>query len=105
VKLYLVVRRDLTPGARAAQLCHAMRQFADEHPRVERAWFEASNTLVLLEVDDEPALAALASDASSRGVDVARFHEPDLGHALTAIALGPTARSLVRRLPLALRPQ
>lgn len=104
MKLYLVVRRDLSPGRRAAQLCHAMRQFADDHPAAERVWFEASNTLVLLEVDDEPALAVLASAATKDGIAVSRFHEPDLGGALTAIALGPSARSLVRRLPLALSP-
>ncbi len=102
MKLYLVARRDLSPGKRAAQLCHAMRQFAADHPEAERAWFEASNTLVLLEVADEPALAQLAARAARDGLVVSRFREPDLGDALTAIALGPSARTLVRHLPLAL---
>lgn len=103
-KLYVVTRRDLRPGAQAVQACHAARQFAAEHPDLERAWFEASNTLALLAVPDEPALAQLAARASARGLRVAAFREPDLGDALTAIALEPGdgARRLCAGLPLTL---
>jgi hypothetical protein len=57
---------------------------------------------VLLAVAHEPALAELYLDAKARGLRAIRFHEPDLGDALTAIALEPAARKLVTRLPLAL---
>jgi hypothetical protein len=57
---------------------------------------------VLLAVADEPALAELYVDAKARGLRAIRFHEPDLGDALTAIALEPAARKLLTRLPLAL---
>ncbi len=99
-KLYLVTRADLPPGLRAAQLCHAMREFAEAHPEVERAWYRDSNNLVLLEVADEPALVELARAA---GELVAVNREPDLGGAVTSVALMPAARGLVRELPLALR--
>lgn len=101
-RLYLVTRGDLPAGARAAQCCHALREFARAHPVREAAWYAASNALVLLETPDEAALAALVARAGERGVACAAFREPDLGDALTAIALAPEARPLVRRLPLAL---
>ncbi len=57
-----------------------------------------------LAVPDETALAELATAAQRAGLRLTRVHEPDLGGALTGVALEPAARRLVRRLPLALRP-
>lgn len=102
MKLYLVTRRDLPPGARAAQLCHALRAFVEAHPAVDSVWYAESNTLVLLEVADEDALMRLAWEATMGGVPWSLFREPDLGDAATAIAIGPTGQTLVRKLPLAL---
>jgi len=101
-KLFLVTRRDLAPGARASQLCHALRAFVESHPEVDRSWYEESNTLVLLEVDDEDALMRLAWRATMTGVPWSMFREPDMNDAATALALGPSGQPLVRRLPLAL---
>lgn len=100
-KLFLVTRRDLAPGARASQLCHALRAFVEAHPEVDRSWFEESNTLVLLEVEDEDALMRLAWAATMAGVPWSLFREPDLSDSVTAVALGPGGQTLVRRLPLA----
>lgn len=103
MKLYLVGRRDLgKPGLLAAQLCHAMRQFSEEHPDVDKTWFECSNTLVLLEVSGERELVDLADSARAHGAPVSVFYEPDLDNAPTALAIGPEGRTLVRHLPLAL---
>lgn len=101
-RLYLVTRRDLPAGQQAVQAAHALRAFVDVFPSVDRAWYGASRTLVLLATRDEPSLAALASEAAARGVPVAPHHEPDHGGALGAIALGPEAGSLLRKIPLAL---
>ena len=102
VKLYIVGRRDLPPGLRAAQMLHAARCFQEEHPEIERRWFRTSNTIVLLEVPDGDALEALAERAREEGVVLTEFsEEPDLG--LTALALGPEARRLTSSLPLALK--
>lgn len=101
-KLYLVTRRDLPPGSRASQLCHAMREYVEHCPASERAWYETSNTLVCLEAENEDALRELIDKALARDVPVASFEEPDLNGSLTAIALGPSAKSMVRHLPLAL---
>lgn len=104
-KLYLITRTDLPPGLRAAQLTHASREFIREHPEEERAWFEASNTLALLEAPDEQALVKLLEEARWKGIPAAPFHEPDRGNELTAVALGPSGKCLCRRLPKAFSPQ
>ena len=103
-KLILVTRADLRAGAQAMQAAHAMREFAERHPGLERAWYRTSNHLALLAVKNEAELAALLRAAIDRDVSVAAFREPDLGDALTAIALAPCAhaRAICRRLPLAL---
>ena len=102
-KLYLVTRRDLSPGQQAVQAAHALREFAAAYPALDAAWFATSNTLALLAVDDERALWRLLYEANERGMPCAVFREPDLGDAVTALALDARAERLVRHLPLALR--
>lgn len=101
MKLYLVTRRDLSPGDRASQLCHAMRLFVEEHPVIDAGWYKQSNTLVLLEVEDEAALRALKLRIQKRDVPCSAFHEPDLNNAFTALAVAPSGRSSVAHLPKA----
>ena len=101
MKQYIVVRTDLTPGAQAAQACHALRLFGEEHPEIARHWYENSSNLVLLGVPDEKALESLCE--KSAGFAYSKFHEPDLGDSLTAIGLEPGAGKLLGNLPLLLR--
>lgn len=102
-KLYLVVRADLCPGQQAVQSVHAMRQFIAEHTGIEREWFELSNHLALLSAPDEWSLLKLVREARQKGIRVSSFREPDRGNELTAIALEPRAKKLLRGFPLALR--
>lgn len=102
-KLFLIVRADLSVAQRAVQAAHALREFSEHHPEVDRAWYTSSNHLALLEVPDMRALEALLIRALDRELPVVGFHEPDRDGELTAIALGPSGRRLVRGLPLALR--
>ena len=102
LKLYVVVRADLGPGPQAVQAAHAMREFAADYPRLEAAWHEKSNTLVMLAAANEKDLLDIAIDLGYRGAPVAAFHEPDLGNALTAICVGPQGGRWLRDLPLAL---
>jgi len=69
---------------------------------VVAAWHKHSNTLVVLAAPDELALHWLSQDAASAGLRLSRFHEPDLGGALTAVAFEPAAGRLFGHLPLAL---
>jgi hypothetical protein len=57
---------------------------------------------VLLAAEDELALGRILADAAGTGLRVAPFHEPDLGGALTAVAIEPAGFRLVARLPLTL---
>jgi hypothetical protein len=99
-----VTRADLSPGQQATQACHAFREFLADHIAVEREWHRTSNHLAVLATCDERALADLLERARLRGIRSAVFREPDLGGAITAIALEPSdeARRLCRALPLAL---
>ncbi len=101
-KIYLVVRGDLPAGLQAVQAAHALRQFVEEHPETDRAWFEQSNTLALLALPNEATLGVLLVRASRHKVPVSAFREPDRGNELTAIALGPQGKQLTKHLPLAL---
>jgi len=104
MKLYIVVRADLTPGARAAQSCHATSAFVAAHPEQSAQWRESSNNLVCLEIANEPLLLAMAQRAGEHGIPHTLFREPDLGDEATALALmSPQARRLTSSLPLALR--
>jgi peptidyl-tRNA hydrolase len=101
-KLYIVVRSDLPPGLQAAQACHALSEFREAHPKVYAGWFATSKTLVLLGVPGMQDLESLAGRIKAAGVDLALNYEPDLAGELTAVALAPQARGLVRTLPLLL---
>jgi hypothetical protein len=57
---------------------------------------------VLLAASDELSLTWLRADALAAGLRVVSFREPDLGGALTAVALEPAGCRLVAGLPLAL---
>jgi peptidyl-tRNA hydrolase len=102
-KQYIVIRSDLPAGAQATQACHVAFAFGLAFTDSVREWNAGSNNLVLLHVPDEAWLDALAQRCEAAGVAVSRFHEPDFGEALTAIALGAGAKRLVSSLPLALR--
>jgi hypothetical protein len=56
---------------------------------------------VILAAPDELALGLLSQDAARAGLRAIEVHEPDLGGALTAIALEPAGHRVVRALPLA----
>lgn len=103
-KLYIVTRRDISPGYQLAQSCHALRQFTHEWPEIDRAWFLASNYLVVLSVENEAGLYDLVVRAENLGIKLAKFHEPDLDNQLTAISLEPGSKTsaFCAHLPLAL---
>lgn len=102
-KLFLVVRQDLSLGQQAVQAAHALQEFNVQHPERARAWYTKSNTLALLACNDEQGLHTLHAQAASLGLPCVLFREPDRDNEVTALALGPEAARLVRKLPLALK--
>lgn len=103
-KLYIVTRRDLSPGYQAVQSIHAAQQFAVLFPSINREWQERSNFLGLLSVANEVELTKLATKAEKCGLAVAVWCEPDIDWKITAIAIeaGNRARKLLKKYPLAL---
>lgn len=95
-RLYVVVRRDISPGLQLAQACHATREFTIRH-----ADNDVGDNLVVLQA--EPAELARLVEAAEGVCAVAPFHEPDLDGELTAAAFGVGARRLLSSYPLALR--
>jgi len=93
-----VTRADLPPAAQAVQAAHAALAFAVTHPGHAAAWSRAGGFLILLAAPDEAALHDLAARAA--GCPAAAFREPDLGGALTAVAVHGAGR-LCARYPLA----
>ena len=104
-KLFLVTRRDISPGYQAVQSCHAIRQFTAEHPEIDVEWFQKSNYLALLSVENEIELMKLITKAHDGGLRWSAFREPDVGGAITAIAIEPHSKAieLCKHLPLALK--
>lgn len=104
-KLYVVTRRDLSPGAQAVQGMHALVEFKFEYPEHASAWHAESNTLGFLSVPDEKALNELCGLLFSLDIRHTMFREPDMGYALTALAIEATDQAMesVRPLKVALR--
>lgn len=82
-----MVRRDLHPGAQMAQSAHAMSQFAVEYPEQFKNWYENSQYVACLSIEDEESLLSLVEKLRSRGVVVSVFREPDYNHKATSIAI------------------
>lgn len=104
-KLYLITRRDISPGYQAVQSCHALRQFTEEHPEIDKEWFTRSNYLCLLSAKNEEELYSFICRAKDNNIRVSIFREPDIGNQITAIALEPGEKSkqLTSGLKLALK--
>jgi len=85
------------------QAAHAVTQFIMDYPERAREWFRMSNTLVILATKDEQSLHKLTEKLDNYGLKYSKFYEPDVGHALTAIAIVPSphAKRFCSNLPLA----
>ena len=104
-KLYIVVRKDLTPGAKLAQSVHAAFRFADEWRHTTNDWMDNSEYICILEANNEAELNALLESAKQANIPNSHFIEPDFDNSLTAIALapGPQSKRLCSNLSLALK--
>ena len=63
----------------------------EEHPDIDREWYEKSNNIVVLNAPNKEELAKIAYGLSKQGFAVCVFKEPDLNDELTAIAVEPRA--------------
>lgn len=103
--MYVIVRKDLNPGAKIAQSCHATFSFSQEYPEITKQWINNSNYIVVLETDNEKKLSDLLDQAQKLNIPASQFREPDLNNSMTAIVLSPgtITKKLVSNLKLALQ--
>ena len=101
-KLFIVVREDLPYGSPCAQVAHALTEFSIKYPVDFHDWYNASNTIAVLQVPTILNLAKLCDRAEFESVRKAEFHEPDLNNELTAVAFEPSenTRRLLKKLDL-----
>jgi hypothetical protein len=96
---------DLADGYKSVQSCHAAINFIFEHPGRASPWFNESNTLVQLEVQNEAQLRLLIANCERNQLCYTVFREPDIGNQITAVAIEPSSltQKLVRKIPLLLK--
>ena len=104
-KLYIVTRSDLSAGLQAAQSCHALSKFYEEHRIIASKWYNESNYICLLACKDVDHLTLVKVILENNNLNISVFYEPDLNNVITAIAVEPSdiSRRLLANLPLALR--
>ncbi len=80
-----------------------MSQFAVEYPVQFKDWYENSQYVACLSIENEESLLALAEKLRERGIAVSVFREPDYNHKATSIAIEACeqARRLTSNLRLA----
>ena len=83
MKLYVIVRKDLTPSQRAVQAGHALAAYL-LHGSFLRRW--KNETLIYLGVKGLRQLENLKRKFKHNGIDYVEFREPDLDDETTAIA-------------------
>lgn len=83
MKLYVIVRKDLTPSQRAVQAGHALAAYL-LHGSFLRRW--KNETLIYLGVKGLIQLENLKRKFENEGIEYVEFREPDLNHETTAIA-------------------
>lgn len=88
--MYVVTRNDLTLQYQLPQTIHAVVQFANEYPKEQRAWFNGSNTVVVVAAKDLNELNKFVTRLEKLGVKFSKFFEPDIDNELTAITLVPS---------------
>jgi peptidyl-tRNA hydrolase len=103
--LYIVTRRDLTPGQQIAQVAHAIATFARKSEESFKVWHDLSSYIVILSVKDLEELHSLRTKLLSNQVSISEFYEPDINNELTAFTVSPInyeiASKLLSSYPLA----
>ena len=81
-KLFVIVRRDLTPSQQAVQAGHAVAEYLIFNPNTR--W--NNGTLVYLGVKNEEELEKWVYRLNLDDIQFASFIEPDMNYEKTAIA-------------------
>ncbi len=82
IKLYVLVRTDLSPSQQAVQAGHGVAEYLLTNPNT--IW--KNGTLVYLGVKNEDKMMEWQFDLKQNNADHTCFHEPDLNNQITSIA-------------------
>ena len=82
MKLYVIVRKDLSVSQRAVQAGHAVAQFLLYGPFSR--W--KNGTLIYLGIKNLKRLEKLIYQLKNNNINYVEFREPDIGNQITAIA-------------------
>ena len=100
-KLYVVTRRDLSPGYQIVQSCHAVESFARAFPWEVDFHLKVGDTMVCLAARNESDLFELFVIMKATGASTIAFWEPDINE-YTAFAVAPSDyHYMLGHLPLA----
>jgi peptidyl-tRNA hydrolase len=102
-KLYIITHSDLPLKYQVPQSNHAAMEFAAQYPTEFLEWHKKSNSIIVLNCQNERKLIEFAQKLRDKGIKFSEFREPDIGNELTAIAIcpGPEIKRLCSGLPLA----
>lgn len=110
MKLYVLVRRDLSPGQMIVQSCHAVASLVSttnnnvnkSESGHDQGVCPSSMTMVVLGVETEECLKSL-SGILGKHASVAAFFEPDLAGQMTSAAFvgNEMTREITKKLVLA----
>ena len=95
LKMYVMVRRDILPLVHCGvQVGHAIAEFVEYHQNVNtRQWVREDKTLIVLEATEEQIKKQMDLFAD-RNMNYQPFWEPDMSHAMTAVAFQPISNEL-----------
>ena len=117
LKLYVLIRDDLTEAQQAVQAGHAVAKFGYDYPVEFKAWQEDSNTLIYLSVRSIDTYEEMLKDGKFKHSVFCEpdlnpygvvYLDPDYAGLKTAIAVAPnwyTQYTLFKDLPLAFQPK
>ena len=81
MKLYILVRNDLTPSQTAVQAGHAVAEYLINDPQTWK-----NSTLIYLGINNLMLMEKWMYKLDSLGVDYITWREPDINNEVTAIA-------------------
>lgn len=92
MKLYVIVRKDLSVSQRAVQAGHVVAQFCLYGPFSR--W--TNGTLIYLGIKNLEHLEELMNQLNNNNINYTEFREPDIGNQITAIATDQHCESFER---------
>ena len=105
-KLTIITRKNLSEGQKLAQTNHSLAEFSNEHYDIFQQWKSISNSLIILECNNELELHNLLTKIKQQNLIYSSFNELDLDNTLTSICIFTTKenRKLFSNLPLCGKP-